>query len=82
MDKLCIDVFIPGVNKSYDIKIAPNMNVKEAAKYIFKTISEYEMLMLDDDYLILCSKNNKEILDGSLTLEQCKIQDGSKMILI
>lgn len=82
MDKLCIDVFIPGVNKSYDIMLAPDMNVREAAWYIFKTISEYEMISLDDKSFILCNKNSKIILDGSLTLEQCKIQDGAKLILV
>ncbi len=82
MDKICIDVFIPGINKSYDIMIAPEMNIKTAADYIFKTISEYEMLSIKDGSCVLCSRSNKKILDGSLTLAQCEIKDGAKLILV
>lgn len=86
MDKLYIDVFVPGINKSYDIMLMPEMNVRTAAEYIFKTVREYEQLgekiSAEDNTFVLCSRNSKKILDGSLTLAQCEIKDGAKLILI
>jgi uncharacterized ubiquitin-like protein YukD len=82
MDKLCVEVYVPGVNKSYDIMISPEMRVKAAAEYIFRTISEYEMLSLEDESCILCSRSSKRILDGALSLSECDIKDGTKLILV
>ena len=82
MDSICIEVFIPGTNKNYDIKLVPKMYIKDAADYIFKTISEYEMLSLVGESLILCSRNSKKILNGNMTLAQCGIKDGSRLILV
>lgn len=82
MDNICLDVFLPSINKNYDIMVAPDLTVKTAAEYIFKTISEYEMLEDSNNSVILCSKSQKKILNGSLTLHECNIKDGSRLVLI
>lgn len=82
MEKICIDVFMPSINKSYDIVVSPELTVKSTAEYIFKTISEYESLEESDNSVILCSVNQKRILAGELTLKAAEIKDGSKLILI
>lgn len=59
MDKVILNVSVPGINKNYDIKISDDVNVKKAAEQIFKTISEYEELDINEKAYILCSKNKK-----------------------
>lgn len=82
MENICIDVYMPSINKSYDIVISPELNAKTAAEYIFKTISEYETLEESSNSVILCSKNQKRILAGEMTLKEADIKDGAKLIII
>ena len=48
MDKVILNVSVPGISKNYDIEISADINVKKAAEQIFKTISEYEELNAED----------------------------------
>ncbi len=82
MDNICVDVFVTGINKSYDIVLSPQLNVAAAAEYIFKTVSEYEMLEISGANPILCSLNGKRVLRGELTLKDCDIKDGGRLILL
>ena len=82
MDEVILNVSVPGINKNYDIKISADANVKKAAEQIFKTISEYEELSVNEKSYILCSKKQKKVLNGELTLKQCDVKDGSELILI
>jgi len=82
MDKLYVDVYIPAINKSYDLMLSPDLNVKAAAECIFRTISEFEILSIQSKDCVLCDKGSKRVLDGSLTLEQSKIGDGAKLLLV
>ena len=82
MDKVILNVSVSGINKNYDIEISADINVKKAAEQIFKTISEYEELNAEGKAYILCSKKQKKVLNGELTLKQCDVKDGSELILI
>lgn len=82
MNNICIDVYVPGINKSYDIVVADDLTVKNAADYILKTIKEFEVLENSDVSAVLCSKRQKRILDESLTLAESEIKDGSELILV
>lgn len=82
MDKIILNISVPGINKNYDIKISDDVNVKKATEQIFKTISEYEELNAEGKAYILCSKKQKKVLNGEFTLKQCGIKDGSELILI
>ncbi len=82
MEKIYIEVFIPGINKNYDVVVSPDLSIKEAAQFIFRTISEFEMLKLDSDNLMLCDPKSKKIYASNLLLSQCNVKDGSKLILV
>lgn len=82
MDKICVDVFVPSINKKYDIVLAPELTVYMAAEYIYRTISEYEALGDSPGGKILCSMNQKRILDGDITLNEADLKDGSRLMLI
>ena len=82
MEKIYIEVTVPGVNKSYDVVISPELKISEAAKYIFNTVSEYEMLEIKEASPVLCDARLKKIYSGDQTLADCNIHDGSKLILV
>lgn len=82
MDNICIDVFVPGINKNYDIMLSPQLSVASAAEYIFRTVSEYETLEIEGAKPILCSLNDKKVLRGELTLNECGVKDASRLILL
>lgn len=82
MDKIYIDVYIPGINKSYDMVVSPELTTKDAAQYIFRTVSEFEMLNIETDNLMLCDAKTKKVFASNLLLSQCDIKDGSKLVLV
>lgn len=82
MDNICVDVYVPGINKSYDIVIAPYLTVVAAAEYIFKTVNEYEALEIKNDEHILCSLREKKVLDGRLTLKESGVLEAERLILL
>lgn len=82
MDRLLVEVYIPMIDRSYDLELSPDMNVKSAANCIFRTICEYEFIQVQNDSCMLCDKGSKRVLNGSLSLRQCKIKDGAKLLLI
>lgn len=82
MEKIYMEVFVPGINKSYDMIVSPELKIKDAAQYIFKTVAEFEMLDIENGSPVLCDAKLKRIYDGDLLLVQCDIRDGSKLILV
>lgn len=82
MENICLDVYMPSINKRYDIVVSQEITVKAAAEYILKTICEYEELEYKGNSVILCSINKKRILAGELTLKEAEVTDGSKLMLI
>lgn len=82
MDKINVEVYLPALNKSYDLLLFPSLKVGEAAKLILKTIKEYEQIPLSDNEIMLCDRDKKKILDNNVTLEKAEIQDGSSLLLI
>ncbi|MCD7905475.1 MAG: hypothetical protein LUC97_04040 [Clostridiales bacterium] len=81
-DKICVDVFIPSVNKNYDIVLSPELYTKEAAEYIFKAIGEYESFGAEPQGLILCDRSKKCILNGELPLSKCGVNNGSRLMVV
>lgn len=73
---------MPGINKSYDMVVSPELNIKDAAQFIFRTVSEFEMLNMETDNLMLCDEKTKKVYASNLLLSQCDIRDGSKLILV
>lgn len=82
MEKIYIEVFVPGINKSYDMVVSSELNIKDAARFIFRTVSEYEMLNIESKNLMLCDAKTKKVYASNLLLSQCNIRDGSKLILV
>ncbi len=82
MEKIYVEVFIPGVNKNYDVVVSPDLNINDAAQFIFHTISEFEMLNIESNDLMLCDAKTKKVYASNLLLSQCNIKDGSKLILV
>ena len=82
MEKIYIEVYIPGINKSYDMVVSPELSTKDAAQFIFRTVSEFEMLNMEPENIMLCDAKTKKVFASNLLLSQCDIKDGSKLILV
>lgn len=82
MEQVHVDVFVPGINKHYDVILSLEMSVGFAAEYIFKTICEYDIQGIKNGEPILCDSDSKKVLDENLTLKECDIGDASSLILL
>jgi hypothetical protein len=82
MEKINIEVFIPGINKSYDIVISGNALTADAAVYINKVITEYQEVSLKGENLVLCSFDTKTVLDLEATLFDNGVKNGSRLLLV
>ncbi len=81
-DKICIDIFIPSINKSYDIVLSSDLVVRDAAEYIIQVIREYEDISFETKGVILCDIAKKCILNGNFSLKKSGIKDGSRLMAV
>ena len=82
MDKIYIEVFVPGIDKSYDMVASEDLTIRELADYMLRTISEFEQLNIESDDCILCNMQSKTVYRGDVSVSECKINDGSRLMLV
>lgn len=83
MDKVLIEVFIPVVNKSYDVFIPLASQMSEVLELFKKAVFD-----LTDEHFIptnettLCYRENGAIININMTVYELGICNGSKLMLI
>lgn len=83
MNKVLVNVFVPMLNKSYDIFIPVQSQLFEVAELIKKAIlelSEGQFIPTQDTAISL--KRTGEILDINATVIELGIGNGTKLMLV
>lgn len=83
MNKILVRLYVPTVEKEYDIWIPPNRRVHTVIKLIVRAINE----LTNGEYSpkkfpMLYDKKTAELYDINLTIGETSIRNGSEIILI
>ncbi|MBR6593732.1 MAG: methyltransferase [Clostridia bacterium] len=83
MNKVLVNVYIPILNRSYDIFIPTQSQIFEVTELIKRAISELsEGQFIPSRDTVLARKTTGEILDINGTVFELEIGNGTKLMLI
>lgn len=77
MDKILVNVYIPSIDKTFEIFLPINLKVKNAFSIIQKTIN----YNIKNDAVLL-EKRSMNIINVNLTIKNSGLKNGSDIILI
>ena len=81
---ILVDVYVPAMDKVYDFKLDETASVaqimKEMEEIFMKKVKETKMEKQQE--FMLCSMEQKEVLPIYKTLSECRIKDGSRLMLV
>lgn len=83
MNKVLTEIYLPSINKSYDVFLPKQISIYEAINMLSTM-----MYNLSDGFFkpsndtILCNKITGEIYDINKSIKDLNLQNGSKLMLI
>ncbi len=83
MEKVLIEVFVPVLERSFDIFVPLTSPMHEVLELIKKAIREMsDGRFLTDDNTTLCYRENGTIININLSVLELEIRNGTKLMLI
>lgn len=83
MDKILVEVFLPAVDKSFDIYIPTEVRFHEVISMINKAaVSLCDCRFVPSEDTVLCDRITGVIFDINLTSRELCLHNGSKLMLI
>ncbi len=83
MDKVLVNIYIPIINRSFDMYIPVQIQLAEVVAMIQKAVSELsEGQFYADQSNSLCRRDSGEVLDVNKSAIELAITTGSKLMLI
>lgn len=83
MNKVLVNVYVPILNKSYDMFIPAQSQLFEVNELVKKAISELsEGQFMPNRDTMIARKATGEILDVNATVFELGIQNGAKLMLV
>ena len=81
---ILVDIYIPSLDKNYDFQVDENVSIKSLILEITdmienETKSEKNR---EPEKFMLCSMDQKKILEKYYTLKEYDIRNGSKLLLV
>jgi hypothetical protein len=83
LDKILVEIYIPGANKSYDVYIPLRIKLHEVMSLLAVSLTELSQgYIISKDDAVICNKLTGKILDINMSAEEHKLFNGSKLMLI
>ncbi len=81
---IMVDVYVPVLDKEYDFCLNPDVKISTVIEEISEMIArkEHSQIAGNTEKMILCDREEGRILDGTKTLGVCRIQTGSRLMLV
>ncbi len=81
---ILVDIYVPGVNQTYDFSLDENAKISLLLEEISGMICQKEQCTLDGNVkeLLLISQGKQKILSPELTLSQYGIAQGERLMLV
>ena len=81
---ILVDIYIPSLDKNYDFQV----DEKDSNKSLIREITDMienetkSEKNREPEKFMLCSMDQKKILEKYYTLKECDIRNGSKLLLV
>lgn len=83
MNKLTVEVYLPAVLKSFDVKIPANMRLSQITPLVSEALAQMSgELYSADAASLLCDLKSGEILNINMTAWDLGLRNGSRLMLI
>lgn len=83
MDKVLVDVFVPVLDRSYDIFIPIQSPMSEVLELIKKAISDIsDGRFIANENTAICYRDDGTIININLSVYELEIRNGSRLMLI
>jgi len=82
-NKILIELYIPVINKSYNIFIPPGKTVKTVTELLKKSLND--LVNVPSDFiasLVLCDGFTGSIINPKLNVKEAGLKNGSRVLLI
>jgi len=78
------DVYVPALQETFDFELDENMPVGVITREIAQILAckTGTSLKTGEDAFLLGSFEKQDILDGALTLKECGIKNGSRLLFV
>ena len=83
MDKVLIDIFLPAINRSFEVYIPLDSKFYEITPLVSKMLSELSNgLFISGDDSILYERKTGNILNINMSASQLNIKNGDNLMLL
>ena len=83
MEKVLVEIFVPVLNRSFDVFIPLQSPMYEVLELIKKAISEMsDGRFIANQNTTICHREDGSILNINLSVYELEIRNGSKLMLI
>lgn len=83
MDKVLIDIFLPAINRSFEVYIPLDSRFYEITPLVSKMLSELSNgLFISGDDSILYERKTGNILNINMSARQLNIKNGDNLMLL
>lgn len=81
---ILVDIYIPSLDKNYDFQVDENVSINSLILEITEMIENETKSEKnrEPEKFMLCSMDQKKILEKYYTLKECDIRNGSKLLLV
>lgn len=83
-EMILVDIYIPSLDKNYDFQVDENVSINSLILEITEMIENETKSEKnrEPEKFMLCSMDQKKILEKYYTLKECDIRNGSKLLLV
>lgn len=83
MEKILAEVSVPAIGKSYDVLLPGSISIGQAAQMLNSVFAGLnEEYFRDSSQMVLCDKDNGVIYNPEDLVEETRIMNGSRLLLI
>ena len=83
MRKVLVEVFVPAAGQTHDIFLPGHLVLGEAVKLVSKAAADIsEGLFEGSENTVMCLRGDGVILNMNLTVDELKLQNGSRLMLV
>lgn len=81
---IMVDIYVPAVDKAYDFTLNADIKIRTIIEEIAEMIAQKEQAEIvgDIECFMLCDGDRNKVLPTNMTLGECGIKTGSRMILV
>lgn len=81
---ILVEVYVPAVDERFDFEMDENTRISRIVSDLCEILSKKMKNPMPDrpEEFMLCSLDRDTLLPGTSTLHQCRIGDGSRLLLV